>query len=313
MLKKLGDEKIMAIRSLNSLIGKLNEGSVTDAQAKMLTELMGYLCRNDIKAKSGISEQRLKYLLDVKRNSEGQQPPVVSRSFGMEDVSFAAGIPWKNCGQHEERSTSVGSIQQEKPVEVLVEPNLKQGDGKKRGFWSSLNSRFNEWRNDTNTEKTGQSMLHTDETSALAPLLDPREDRRRELREKIAPRGNLLEETLQALLPGDTSNNAAGVLEHWSITLDAGECRALIKSFESLVGEGTARLHAWLELLRMHGLEPVDADQSHIVVTTENRGRYANGVVIPDGAEVAIVCHPWTFDGSVCCAGLLELPSENIT
>ena len=106
------------------------------------------------------------------------------------------------------------------------------------------------------------------------------------------------------------SDGESSKLENAGI-YDVGE--ALAKSFESLAGDGTARLRAWLELLRGHGLEPVDADQNRLVVTTENRGRYANGVAVPDGAEAAIVCHPWTFDGSVCCTGFLELPPESAT
>lgn len=310
MLKRQSDEKIMAVRSLRCLMEKVERGPVGNEQAVMLTELIGYLCRNDMGAKSELSEQRLRYLVNAKRKSEGRQPLAASASFIAADASPAADTPRGDSVQHGEQSVSGESAPQEQPAEILEEPDSEQGSG----LLDRLFSRFDKRAGAPDTEGVmAEPEPRTDEASVPAAPPDPREERRRELREKIAPRSNLLEETLRTLLPGAAPDDAAGVLEHWSITLDAGECRALTKSFESLAGDGTARLRAWLELLRGHGLEPVDADQSRLVVTTENRGRYANGVAVPDGAEAAIVCHPWTFDGSVCCTGFLELPPESAT
>ena len=310
MLKRQSDEKIMAVRSLRCLMEKVERGPVGNEQAEMLTELIGYLCRNDMGAKNELSEQRLRYLVNAKRKSEGRQPLAAGASFIAADAPPAADAPREDSIRHGGQRAFVGSAPQEQPAEVLVEPDSEQGSG----LLNRLFSRFDNRSGVPDAEDVmAEPESRTDEAPVSAVPPDPREERRREVGEKIAPRGNLLEETLRTLLPGAAPNDAAGVLEHWSITLDAGECRALAKSFESLAGDGTARLRAWLELLRGHGLEPVDADQNRLVVTTENRGRYANGVAVPDGAEAAIVCHPWTFDGSVCCTGFLELPPESAT
>ena len=60
MLKRQSDEKIMAVRSLRCLMEKVERGPVGNEQAEMLTELIGYLCRNDMGAKNELSEQRLR-------------------------------------------------------------------------------------------------------------------------------------------------------------------------------------------------------------------------------------------------------------
>ena len=264
----------MAMKELSWLAEQIDGNAVTDRQARDLAKIIKYLRGAH---QHEISGQRLKALLQVvkmqKENSVQAEEQTDLRETG--EISPEGGQQTKYSLFHTAINTAIkrGKKVLQPSAEPFVEPEA---------------------------------------VPAAEPEENPAQAIQQELREKIAPRGNLLEETLQARRVGAQPQAAAKALEHWRSTLDAGECWMLLEQFRQLTGDESERLCGWLEWLRKHQLEPLDEAEDQIAVTPQNRARYVNGVSIPNGCQVFIVRHPWSFEGIVCSQGVLRPLSEEM-
>ena len=205
------------------------------------------------------------------------------------------------------RMWKTNSVQPEEQTGWRNEEDIpkKEPEQTKGGFWQTLMN----WGK-KETQPSPEPLVEPEVVPAAEPEENPAQTIQQELQEKIAPRSNLLEETLQACRVGAQPQAAAKALEHWRSTLDAGECRMLLEQFQQLTGDENERLRGWLEWLREHRLEPMDEAKDNITVTPQNRARYINGVSMPNGCQAFIVRHPWSFEGAVCSQGVLGPLSE---
>lgn len=260
------------MKELNWLEKQIDVNAVTDRQARELAKIIKYL-RGAYQHK--ISEQRLRALLWVVQNQNSEPVPT-------------------------ERQTCLGEIEEIPPESV---------EQTKRGVFGKLMNPLMNWGK-KEIQPSPEPFVEPEVVPTAESEENPAQTIQQELQEKIAPRSNLLEETLQACRVGAQPQAAAKALEHWRSTLDAGECRMLLEQFQQLTGDENERLRGWLEWLREHRLEPMDEAQDNITVTPQNRARYINGVSMPNGCQAFIVRHPWSFEGAVCSQGVLGPLSE---
>ena len=176
---------------------------------------------------------------------------------------------------------------------------------------------FTEQGSDEKNDLTGREKQRNNTVTSPTPAAVPEKKSeeeliRGEIRSKIARQTNLLEETLQFCCPKESQSDVKKIISHWKNILDAGECQVLLKHFEKICDKGGDVPKIWLRFLKDHGLVPMDDTVEQIVVGTGNRGKYINGMNIPDGVCALIIKHPWLFEGELCCKGVLEqLPESN--